>query len=357
MGNRYSKPHLNIDDQIALLRRRGLEIGDPDLCRNSLIQIGYYRISAYLYPFRVPKPKTERTTKWNYRFDHFSPGHSYEEAVALYDFDNKLRSLIFEAITLIEISLRTSIAYHAGKHNTFIHLRRDLLDRKACRRVPKRSSEDSYQLWKKKYEKQLDQAKSEDFIRHHLERYDRQVPIWIATEFLDFGSISHLFSFLPKPITNEIARSFGSIEGSVVVGWVRNFNYVRNISAHHSRLWNRLIVTRVQAPHTNVIEPGIFHLSNTAHGISFKKIYPTLALLAYVISFLSPSNDWRIKLAELIDRFPKIEGLDPTIDMGFPSNWKDLAIWRHDVDFVNGAAELPCAHYSHNEKATSIPGH
>ena len=249
MGNRYSKPHLTIDDQIALLRKRGLEIGDPDLCRNSLIQIGYYRIAAYLYPFRVPKPKTKRTTRWNYRLDHFSPGHSYEEAVALYDFDNKLRTLIFEAVTLIEISLRTSIAYHAGKHNTFIHLRRDLLDHKACRRVPKRSSEDSYQLWKKKYEKQLDQARSEDFIRHHLERYDRRVPIWIATEFLDFGSISHLFSFLPKPITNEIARSFGSMD-LTPVWWtpdIQPSRAGRKVIYHHVQVL-RTVQTRCRGP-------------------------------------------------------------------------------------------------------------
>lgn len=338
MTKKYDKPHLSFEEQLAQLQRRNLIIKNPAQCLNTLEQIGYYRLSAYSYPLRKMKPLASRTTKFNYRFDEFEPNHSFEQVVALYNFDESLRRLILEALAIIEIQLRTKVAYYAGKHDPFIHLRRDKLNEEKCSIVPKRSLEDSYSIWTKKYKKQLDRARSEDFIRHHQEKYGSELPIWMATEILDFGSISKLFDFLPKRIKNEIAPSFGALEGEVVAGWIRNFNYIRNVAAHHSRLWNRLIVTRIKAPNRNVVDSGIFHLADDP--IQFTKIYPSLALVAYVLSFLEPESDWRIRLIALIDGFPKIDGIGLET-MGFPRDWQNLAIWRNDVTFVNGAAIPP----------------
>ena len=340
MAIKYNKPHLTFEDQAAQLQRRGLIINNPAQCIEALEKIGYYRLSAYWYPFRKMKPKASRTTKYNYRFDDFEPNHTFEQAVALYHFDECLRQLLLEALGTIEIQLRTKIAYFAGKQDRFIHLNRALLDQKACSLVPKHSKKDAYQIWQSKYRDQLSRAQSEDFIRHYKARYDSDVPIWIATEILDFGSISKLYDFLPKSLKNQIAPSFGAIEGTAVAGWIRNFNYVRNVAAHHSRLWNRLIVTRFKAPNRNVVDPGIFHLAYINNPDQFKKIYPTLALTAYTLSFLDPQSDWRHRLITLIEGFPAIAGLGPQT-MGFPSNWRKLAIWRNDVTFVNGAALPP----------------
>lgn len=323
----YLKPHLTVEKQIDLLKSRGLAIQDEIECQDVLSQVGYYRIAAYLYPFRRIKPKKERTTQWNYRYDAFDPGHEFSQAVALYRFDEELRNLVFEALTVLEVSLRTAIAFHGGKRNGFIHLNREFLDENVCNTIPKNSQLDSYSLWSKGYKSQLDRAKSEDYISHHLARYGDQVPIWIATEFLDFGSVVYLFSYLPKDIQSKISRNFGSIQGSVVLGWFRNFNYIRNVIAHHSRLWNRRMVLRVQQPHPNVVDKEIHHLAEMLTSQHFKKIYPTLALIAYTISFVDPENDWATRLAWLIYTFPEIEGVNPINDMGFPEGWENQALW------------------------------
>lgn len=329
MVEKYNKPHLTFGDQAAQLQLRGLIINNPDDCIGALEKIGYYRLSAYWYPFRKKKPKASRTTPFNYRLDEFEPKHTFEETVALYRFDESLRRLLLEALGVIEIQLRTKIAYFAGKQDRFIHLKRELLDPIACCRVPKNSTQDSYQIWLHKYHKQIKRAGREDFIRHYQARYGNDIPIWIATEILDFGGVSKLFDFLPKQLKNQIALSFGAKEGTVVAGWIRNFNYIRNVSAHHSRLWNRLVITRIQAPNRNVVDPGIFHLADVKNPNQFKKIYPTLALVAYTLSFLDPENDWRNRMGALIEAFPAIKGLGPET-MGFPSNWAELAIWRAD---------------------------
>lgn len=327
MGKFYSKPHLSIEQQLALLKARGLEITDEERCQQVLTQVGYYRIAAYLYPFRKLKPRRQRTTQWNYRYDDFEPGHSFTEAVNLYKFDEELRTLVFEGLTQIEVALRTSIAYHAGKRDKFIHLHRAELDENACSKIPKYNNVDSYTLWKKKYKEQLEQANGEDYIRHHLERYGSQVPIWIATEFLAFGSIVHLFNYLPKDLKTQIANTFGAREGNILLSWVRNFNYVRNTIAHHSRLWNRLIVVRVKPPHRNVVGMGIVHLAEKSNPQQFNKIYPTLALIAYSLSHVDPESNWNVRLANLLSRFPEIDGVSPENDMGFPADWNLLPLW------------------------------
>lgn len=340
MKKNYDKPHLTFENQVEQLQRRCLTIANPVEAINTLEKIGYYRLSAYWYPFRKMKPEERRTTPFNYRFDEFEPNHSFEQAVALYQFDERLRHLVLEALGVIEIQLRTKIAYYAGNIDRFIHLDRALLDQKQCSYIPKNQHKDSYAIWLSKYNKQLSRARSEDFIRHHQARYGQRVPIWIASEILDFGSVSKLFDFLPKTLKNQIAPSFGVLEGTVVSGWIRNFNYIRNIAAHHSRLWNRLIVTRIKAPNRNVVDPGIFHLADMDEPSPFRKVYPTLALIAYTLSFLDPQSDWRNRLISLIEDFPEIDGLGPQT-MGFPSNWRELAIWRSNVTFLNGAAIPP----------------
>ncbi|MFC6147104.1 Abi family protein [Corynebacterium nasicanis] len=341
MKQKYEKPHLSYEDQLRKLQERGLAVSDGQRGLEVLKRVGYYRLSAYWYPLRVMKPGNKRTTRWNYRFDHFRPGHSLEEVRALYEFDAKLRALTFEALQVIEIAFRAAIAYYAGKEHKYIHLERGMLDKKKCSHVPKNSDKDSYSQWKMQYERQQKRAGGEDFISHHINRYGNRLPIWIATEFLDFGSISMLYSYLPRNIKNEISPGFGVLQGESLASWMRNLNYVRNIIAHHSRLWNKFIVTRLEQPGRAIVDPGLYHLADSSDKDTFSKVYPSLAVIAYILSFIDPENDWRHRMVSLIGEFPTVEGLNPVALMGFPSNWESLGLWKTDVAFINGAAVPP----------------
>ncbi|HKM24501.1 MAG TPA: Abi family protein [Corynebacterium sp.] len=338
MSRIYTKPHLTFESQLNQLEERGLAVGDRQRGLEALKRVGYYRLSAYWYPFREIKPEAKRSTKWNYRFDHFVRGRSLEESIEIYEFDSKLRSYVFEALEVIEVSLRAAIAYVAGRESKFIHLERCLLDEKRCSHVPKGKSEDSYSIWLKGYRRQLNRASGEDFVRHHKARYGDRLPIWIATEFLDFGSISMLFNYLPRGIKNDISPSFGVLQGEVLSSWVRNLNYVRNIVAHHSRLWNKYIVTRMQPPNRAMVDPGLYHLADPSGQDRFTKVYPSLAVIAYILSFIDPENDWRLRVADLVRNFPETEGVTPVNLMGFPHEWQSLEMWRNDLLFVNGVA-------------------
>lgn len=331
---RYQKPHLSLDQQLELLRQRGLLISNPDESRRALAEIGYYRLAAYLYPFRKPKPEDLRTTHWNYRFDEFEPSSTFESAIAIYDFDRRLRHVLFEGLELLEVGLRSRISNCAGTVDVFIHLKPELLDADECARRSKGSSKTRYDQWRSKYREQVRRASGEDFIKHHRSRYgehhrsryDDELPVWLALEVSDFGSITHLYNLLPKDVKNEIARYFGVTQGAMFASWLRSFNYTRNLVAHHSRIWNRVFVTRPQIPNPATVRQEIHHLQTRKSS----KLYPPLSLLAYCLLSNNPANGWNLRAAETILGFPEVSGFSPPASMGFPENWDQLALWHSD---------------------------
>ena len=320
----YLKPHLTLDQQLQLLAKRGLTINAWEQARTRLDGIGYYRLAAYLYPFRRLKPRDLKTTDWNFRFDEFEDESYFEDAVALYDFDSRLRRVLFEGLERLEISLRSQIANAAGEEDIYIHLRRELLDRRACNKRPKGSSQDAYRIWLSKYQKQIIRASGEDFIKHHKARYGDKLPVWVAMEVIDFGSVTHLFNFLPVSIKNRIARQYGVTQGTIFASWLGSFNYVRNLVAHHSRVWNKVLVRQPKIPGKQTVDTEIHHLS----GVKSNKIYPVAALLAYSLRTFDPSDAWNLKVREVFESFLELRNITPQRAMGLPDDWHSLELWK-----------------------------
>ena len=104
------KPHLSYEGQINKLREKGCIIDDDSFCRNVLVNIGYYRLSAYFLPFKS--------------FDGtYMDNLSFKRVYRVYEFDRKLRNLLFSAIEVIEVSLRTRLAhFHSEKYGALGYL-------------------------------------------------------------------------------------------------------------------------------------------------------------------------------------------------------------------------------------------
>ena len=100
----YSKPALSFEQQIELLKNRGLGISDEERAKRHLSNVSYYRLSAYMLPYKIMQPNGIVT-------DYFIKGTIWDDIWNLYKFDRKLRLLVFDAIERIEISLRTQIIY------------------------------------------------------------------------------------------------------------------------------------------------------------------------------------------------------------------------------------------------------
>src|SRR5690606_32061557 len=99
----------------------------------------------------------------------------------------------------------------------------------------------------------------EDVAKHYRQTYQGQVPIWVAIELWDFGMLSRYFQFLDVPDREFVAAQFGLNRHKTLVSWRESTNLVRNICAHHGRLFKRQLVNAPKIPKSAEI-PDFRHL-------------------------------------------------------------------------------------------------
>lgn len=297
----YAKKAHTVEQQIELLKRRRMLIADESDARHYLSHINYYRLRAYWLPFEVP---TEVAG------DHaFRQGTSFNDVRNLYMFDRKLRLLVLDAIERFEVSLRAQWAHtlglHAGSH---AHLNPQLFRKEA---VYLRMVEDL----KEEFEKS-----EETFAQHYWAAYGTPElpPIWASCELLTFGCLSFCYSGLADSAHRKaIAKPYG-VDEHVFSSVVHHLNYIRNVCAHHSRLWNRVAAISMKLP---------FHPAELAQSLNPdhpKKLYNTLTLLLHLIRIISPDSQWREHVHALVAEYP----IAPPVDMGFPADWAKRPLWR-----------------------------
>jgi abortive infection bacteriophage resistance protein len=168
---------------------------------------------------------------------------------------------------------------------------------------------------------------SRDFIKHYVEKYDSRHPVWVATEIMEFGQLIRLLGFMTDSDQSRVSTDIASVSGAVFVRWMKVANYVRNVSAHHARLWNRNLTYKIGRVPDNV-EP-LVHLNDDAAHRS--RVYGICAVLAYLTSSIRIEDAWANRLVTLLDRFPSGLPLSPESHMGFPPGWRDLDLWANVV--------------------------
>ncbi|HWD82194.1 MAG TPA: Abi family protein, partial [Kribbella sp.] len=280
--------------------------------RTPLSTIGYYRLSGYWYPCRRPAGGMLRD-------DRFVEGTRFRQVVRLYDADRQLKLRLLDALERIEIAIRVKIGFTLGRRGAYAHLDAENLDGRFTRSDGGRPS--TYDRWLQKV--LAAQARSsEDFVLHFHSKYDGRLPVWVITEILDFGALSYLFQGLQAADRNEIAASLGVLDrraqgnGTALANWLRVLNYIRNVCAHHSRLWNRNLVDQVAPSHLRSI-PDLQHLTAVSHS----RVYSVLCVAAFLLSRLGHGAEWIRQLRELISReFPACGRR--LRELGFPAGWR-----------------------------------
>ncbi len=124
----YNKPFKTLQEQAALLRERGLAIGDEAAAAAQLLAIGYYRLSGYWYIFREHAVPCALSCDCSRRSDRFVGGTTLSQVIDLYEFDRKLRLLVLDGIERIEVALRMRLGYFLGEGDAFAHLDPAALD-------------------------------------------------------------------------------------------------------------------------------------------------------------------------------------------------------------------------------------
>ena len=167
--------------------------------------------------------------------------------------------------------------------------------------------------------RELDRSK-DTFIRHYKAEYSgpKFPPVWMAAELLSFGSLSQWYAALKEPkIRQSIAAPF-EIDETIFVTFLHQLAIVRNICAHHGRLWNRMLDVAFTLPRTNPAD-----LVSALNRREPKRVYNTFAMLQFFLSRADPTNDWGQRLTTLMATLPT----GRSVDMGFPQDWIGLKIW------------------------------
>jgi abortive infection bacteriophage resistance protein len=297
---KYDKPPLSIDQQIDLLISRGMDVMDRPRAAQYLTHINYYRLRAYWLIFEKSGDSGTHS---------FKPGTQFEQALLLYLFDRKFRMLILEAIERVEVSFRTRFAYILGnRYGSHAYL-----DARLFR------SADIYAQCLESLREEFNRSR-ETFIEHYKSKYHEPdlPPIWAACEIMSFGHLSKWFKNLKqRPDRQEIAAIF-QIDESVLGSFMHHLTHIRNLVAHHCRLWNRRLTFTMVIPRRPNEIGGWFN------PLADRNIYNTLVMLGYMLNLMSPGATWSFRVRKLIEEYPLV---NPAF-MGFPPNWQELYLWN-----------------------------
>ena len=297
----FDKPAKTFEEQIDVLIKRGLQVDDRDEAIHYLSQLNYYRFAAYCLPFEVSRDPHQ-----------FAEGANFTRILEHYLFDRELRLHMLDAIERIEVSFRTQWAYHIshqyGPHGY-------LLNNKSIRHNEFHLRSCTEQLTKSINES------DESFIAHYRNKYDEALPpAWVSCEVMSLGLLSRFYANLRAySVRQKIAATYQLDEG-FLEGFMEHLSYVRNVCAHHSRLWNRHLSKKMPLPRGKPagIKENIYidEENKTDH-----KIYNTLVMVQYLMTVVSPASHWAHGLKNLIEKY-----LIGTKPMGFPDNWQALPI-------------------------------
>ncbi len=296
----FTKPPLGVADQLSLLVSRGLGVNDSAAARHYLTHIGYYRLSGYCLPFQTGGAGAER--------HNFRPGVTFEDVLDLYIFDRKLRLLVMDAVERIEISVRAPLSNEiANRHGAHWYGDARLFD-----------AAFNHAAFIADVKEQIGHApgsrrRRDVHIEHYYQTYSApdMPPCWMVFESVTFGTISRLYQNLAHPEYEGVCRSLG-LAHPVLASWLHSLNYVRNICAHHARLWNRecrikpMVARRFKADMT----PN-------------NRIYAQLVMMQILLARIAPGTHWALKLRGLLDEHPAV----PRASMGFPADWERRRIW------------------------------
>jgi abortive infection bacteriophage resistance protein len=329
-GNPYGKSYKTPTQQVALLQQRGLDVSDPGLAQACLERIGYYRLSGYWYPFRKSRlgvnpvngaPLIDPATRKQQVIvdDDFRANSSFRQVMDLYVFDKRLRLILLDAIERIEVALRVDIALLLGQRSPYAHRDPAELDSVFTRRPS------GHQKWLDRLDESFRKSR-EEFVTHFKAKYIGQFPpIWIAIELWDFGMLSFLLEGLKPADKTILAQKYGLPRSSLLVSFARNINNVRNICAHHSRLWNRSPADRIAPPRLGEI-PGLDHLALDVN--AYSRLYATVAVMQHFLLIINPSTRWSERLCAHLQTLPTENNINLT-QAGFPVGWERLPLWKN----------------------------
>lgn len=304
------KQFKNLDEQIEILKYKGLVINNVDYARNILLRENYFFITGYRHLFM--KSNVDKTYK---------DGTTFEELYSLFLFDRTLRNILFKNLLIIENNLKSVSSYQLSKR--YGYKEKDYLKEKNFTNDPEKKRQVNDLI--KKMKRQIRSNSRENTATMHYVSNYGYIPLWILVKVLSFGIVSELFSVLKVEDQKEIASIYGVDYQNMLVYLPILSNY-RNLCAHEDILYEN---------RTNKeIDDTVYHKL-----LNIKKnedIYVNgkndLFALIIIMKEMLQSSEFKSMMFEIescitaLDYNLKSISIKDVLNrMGFPSNWKDIS--------------------------------
>lgn len=259
-----------LHEQIALLRSRGMVITDEQKAEEILLDVGYYRLGFYAYPFEINPQQQPR--------DHtYKPDTDFNQIVELYYFDHDLRHILMRYISRIEVNIRTFITYTVSNYyrndpTWFVNSR-----------VVKADFRNNFE------QKIYSTLRQNPCIANHHHRYhnDRFAPAWKTLEFMTLGSIITLYeSLLDQNLKLQIAKHYGLNTIPLFENYLQTLKVIRNACAHGNHIFDLQLIKAVKKG------PLLHFEAEHRHDI-----YAVLLVLLYFLHHISENREQELRIA------------------------------------------------------------
>lgn len=302
----YSKPALNYAEQLQQLKERGLFIDNEAKALHILEHVSYYRLSAYWYPM-LETPKSDH---------RFKPGSSFENAFKLYCFDRELRNLIWRELEKIEVAIRSRLIYELSHlHGPFWYTNPTLF-----------KSQVHHESIIKKTRLEYERSDERFIMDFHRKYKDPLPPSWMMLELTSFGGLSLLYKNLNDTHARRSIAHFFGLDDASFQSWLHSIVYVRNVCAHHSRLWSRTMrisPSIPEKPRNTFLNASTGYNGIDGVKIENNRVFYLLSMIIYWLDIINPHSAFKNRFMSLLINYPMVD----VKAMGFPSEWVSEPLW------------------------------
>ena len=284
------KKHASFDEQISLLKSRGLTISDENQAKYILSCIYYYRFSGYLFGFR------DKSTGM------YPQNLTFAQVKRIYDFDRRLTKTLLFALEDIEETLKTRLSYtitSSYPEDPLIYLNAAIY-----------RNRNSFIDFQSRFYSAVEKNKGLPFVKHHIEQYGGDLPMWVAVELFTMGNLHAVYDNLIGPLQKKIAKQYNT--GPIQLrNWILNLMYTRNHLAHNMRIYD---YDFARSPMQCKNHPFPCEKTN--------RIFDQVFIMCVMYSDHEEWTNYIVpELSALFEEYSDVIQLQ---NIGFPENWKDI---------------------------------
>lgn len=305
-----TKEFKTLDEQVEILKNKGLTINDVDKAKSLLLRENYFFINGYRHVFL--KSDKQRV---------FIKGSTFDELYAVFQFDRSFRNVLFKNLLIVENNLKSIISYRLSKKYGIRE--KDYLKPSNFSQDIKKVRQVNDVLNKIKRQIKLN-GRQHSATLHYLSNYG-YVPLWILVKLLSFGMINELYSIL-KPEDKLSVAEYYNLDVETLGIYISLLSNYRNLCAHEDIVYEHR--TQKEIPDTRYHRELDIPMMNDEYIYGKNDIFAVVIMLKYMLTesdFTDFVNEVSYDLSLLDGRVSSVPQSKILDRMGFPENWEEIS--------------------------------